>query len=120
MSIDLTGRLAAALRALDDAVASGDGIDAARGSARDALATAASAKGPWMAIDDDARSGEDVLLYFPLEGLADHNPRIVIGRWRRDAAQPAGGHWVFQNRAVRGYSDGFQPTHWQPLLPPDA
>lgn len=118
MDIDLAGRLAAALRALDTAIDGGTGIAEARDDARLALALADAASGPWMAIDDTARSGEDVLLYFPLEGLADHNPRIVIGRWRKDAASPLGGHWVFQNRAVRGYSDGYQPTHWQPLLPP--
>lgn len=67
----------------------------------------------WRPIPDDAKSGDDVLLYFPLEGLGETNPRRVIGYWK--VKPSGGGEWVFQNRAYRGYSEIYQPTHWMPL-----
>ena len=114
MATDLDGRLLAALRAL---VAVADG-GPERDEAVRAIALAEAADGPWLPIGDAARSGDDVLLHFPLEGLSDAHPKIVIGRWRADAASPIGGSWVFQNRAYRGYSDAFQPDRYQPHEPP--
>lgn len=116
MAQDLNGRLMTALRALVDVA----GDCPARDGALQAIALAEAADGPWLPIDDASRNGDDVLLHFPLEGLSDIHPRIVIGRWRADAASPIGGSWVFQNRAYRGYSDAYQPDRYQPLAPPTA
>jgi hypothetical protein len=73
----------------------------------------------WQPIETAPLDGTDVLLFFPLEGLNHkHSPQVIIASWR-----PLGryGHsWVFQNRAVRGYSSEYLPTHWQPLPAPPA
>lgn len=137
MHTTITARLVAALQSLEQAnedlcavrsdatyqqmLADGNApalmaLDKARQEARNILLEAVD--GGWLEIDDDARSGDDVLLYFPLEGLAEHHPRIVIGYWSRDKTSAAGGRWVFQNRATRGYSEDYQPTRYQPLEPP--
>ncbi|WP_336802454.1 DUF551 domain-containing protein [Kaistia sp. MMO-174] len=65
----------------------------------------------WRPISSAPTSG-DVLLYFPLEGLSKTHPNVVIGHRHEE------GFWVFQGRAFRGYSDAYQPTHWQPLPDP--
>lgn len=72
----------------------------------------------WRPIKTAPRDGTDVILFFPLEGLNhDFNPQTIIASWRKTGR---GMSWIFQNRGVRGYSDCFQPTHWQPLPAPPA
>lgn len=108
-------------KAYDQMISDGNGdaliaLDKARREARELLL-----EGPkdlWLDIDDAARSGNDVLLYYPLDGLAEYHPRIVIGYWKKQSNHPEGGYWVFQNRATRGYSEGFQPTKYQIITPP--
>lgn len=68
--------------------------------------------GHWQPIETAPKDGTDVFLFFPLEGL-DHEVFAT-----RVIASHRGGHWVFQGRAVRGYSDALQPTHWMPLPSP--
>lgn len=71
----------------------------------------------WRSIDSAPKDGTDLLLFFPLEGLDHrHHAQRVICCWRENKAYPALSGWVFQGRAVRSYSDGFEPTHWM-LLP---
>lgn len=69
----------------------------------------------WRPIETAPKDGTDVLLFYPLDGLRhDWNPKIVIGHWRHfESATDE--NWVFQSRAVRGYSPTYQPTHWMPL-----
>jgi len=68
----------------------------------------------WLPITDEVKDGRDVLLFYPLEGLnPDYHPQRVIGHWNAGI-----GAWVFQARAVRGYSPVYQPTHYQPLPTP--
>lgn len=72
----------------------------------------------WQPIETAPKDGSDVLLYFPLEGLKGWS-RVVICHWRTIGDER--GHWVWQDRAVRGYSDAYKPTHWMPLPePPDV
>lgn len=74
----------------------------------------------WRPIETAPKDETDVLLYFPLEGLSDTHPKIVIGWWRQNDHWPETSGWVFQNRAVRAYSDAYQPTHWRPLPAPPS
>ena len=67
----------------------------------------------WRPIETAPKDETDVLLYFPLTELPQYWDRIIIARFHD-------GHWVWQGRAVRGYSDAYQPTHWQPLPDPPA
>lgn len=70
----------------------------------------------WRTIESAPKDGSDVLLYFPLEGLSKDFDCVIICYWREASDNHNGrGHWVWQSRAVRGYSDEYQPTHWQPL-----
>jgi len=70
----------------------------------------------WNDISTAPRDGRDILLFFPLEGLNhDWSPQTIIGYWRSNI-----NYWVFQNRAVRGYSEQYQPTHWMPLPDPPS
>lgn len=55
------------------------------------------------------KSYEDIWLYFPLEGLDHRWDRVVACHWNEEAQL-----WVWKGRAYRGYSRGYQPTHWQP------
>lgn len=81
--------------------------------ARECLTAALAAM--WQPIETAPRDGQDIILYFPLIGLSDDWPKVVIGHKR--AIDHARGHWVWQSRAFRGYSDEYQPTHWMPLPP---
>lgn len=66
----------------------------------------------WQPIETAPKDGGDVLLFWPLDGL-DHAAfsRIKIGWWSERQSD-----WIWQDRAVRTYSE--PPTHWQPLPAP--
>ena len=46
--------------------------------------------------------------YFPLEGLDKIWERVKAVYWN-----PRTELWTWENRAVRSYSRGYDPTHWQ-------
>ena len=77
-----------------------------------------SARAIWQDISTAPKDGTDVLLYFPLEGLSSDWPKRIIAHWR--AIDGERGHWVWQARAFRSYSEEYQPTHWQPLPAPPS
>jgi len=63
----------------------------------------------WQPIETAPKDGTEVLLFFPLDGLDLRVwPQRIIAEYRH-------GLWVWQGRAVRGYSESYQPTHWMPL-----
>lgn len=63
----------------------------------------------WKDINSAPRTGEDIWLYFPLEGLDKSWERVKACYWRPDIEL-----WVYKGRACRSYSRGYNPTHWQP------
>lgn len=63
----------------------------------------------WQPIETAPKDGATILAYFPLEGLSDDWDRMVPVRYSQFH-----GRWIFSGRAVAGYSDCYQPTHWMP------
>ena len=55
------------------------------------------------------KSYEDIWLYYPLKGLDSWWDRVVACHWNAEIE-----NWVYKGRAYRGYSHGWEPTHWQP------
>lgn len=61
----------------------------------------------WQPIETAPKDGSDVLLFYAEVYGQTH--QVIIGHWNPR------GFWVWQHRAVRGYS--YEPTHWMPLPP---
>jgi hypothetical protein len=69
----------------------------------------------WREIESAPKDGSEIVLYFPLEGLSENHPHILICYWS-DHQQT----WIWQGRAVRSYSLPYQPTFWRPLPSPPS
>lgn len=74
----------------------------------------------WQSIESAPKTWDDIWLFFPLEGL---NPalwdQVIACHWNPETSL-----WTWKGRAVRSYSQGYEPTHWQPYTeekpePPD-
>jgi hypothetical protein len=62
---------------------------------------------PVEEMREELRDGRNVLLKYDLGILSDYHERIIIGKWSKKLKV-----WVWQMRAVRAYSDIYQPTHY--------
>jgi hypothetical protein len=66
----------------------------------------------WRDIASAPRDGTTIEAWFPLRGLSAHWSRQVRVWWRDDSYHTG---WIWEGRAVRGFSDEYQPSHWRPV-----
>ena len=78
----------------------------------------------WQPISTYPSDGKDYFQFFPLDetedtALDDDWMKVVPGYWHATERR-----WTYAGRACRGYSRGYEPTHWavmpDPPVDPEA